>query len=91
MGFLANCSPTLRGAIDDFTKFLPIRVSFGRLNLIPIETYTECRMIVAYHANPDVYRMITEAFAVSLSLLIEQVLGEAFTSGIVKLDYAKPA
>ncbi|MBN24892.1 MAG: hypothetical protein CL578_07575 [Alteromonadaceae bacterium] len=41
MGFLANSSPTLRGAIDDFTKFLPIRVSFGRLNLIPSETYTE--------------------------------------------------
>ncbi|WP_272995879.1 hypothetical protein [Paraglaciecola agarilytica] len=46
---------------------------------------------MTYHANPDVYKMITEAFALSLSLLIEQVLGEAFTSGIVKLDYAKPA
>jgi hypothetical protein len=48
-------------------------------------------MIVIYHANPDVYKMITEAFALPLSLFIEQVLGEAFTSGIVKLDYAKPA
>lgn len=90
MGFLANCSPTLYTALEDFGKYLPTRVSFGHLNLSYDTQYVTCLMATAYEDDPLINKMVIEAFSISLKILIESVIGKAFTEGEVHFMYDKP-
>ena len=90
MGFLVYSSPSLLSALKDFSKYLPIRVGFARLVLNEKADTMECMIDVFYTEDPDVYRMISEAFAVSLLCLIENILGEEFTDAELYCRYKKP-
>lgn len=90
MGFLANCSPTLMSALNDFKKYLPIRVGFGRLDLHSDDHHTECLLTVIYKQDPLVYRMISEAFAISLISLAENILGAPLEQGELHFNFPQP-
>ena len=90
MGSLANCSPTLYTAMEDFGKFLPTRVSFGSLDLVCTDEEVICRMETVFKDDPIIDRMIIEAFSVSLKILIETVTAKPFTNGKVHYMHEQP-
>lgn len=90
MGYLANCSPTLLTALEDFSKFLPTRVGFGRLEIDIDDAGIHCVMRVLYK-DETLYRVIAEAFSLSLIILIEYVLGTKLTNANLYFSFAKPA
>lgn len=90
LGFLAHSSPNLLTAIRDFQSFIP-----GRINLIQSHSEMrnnnlDCYFEVDITGNPDLYRLVAEAFFVSLIALIEFVLGEQFRGGVMYCKYARP-
>lgn len=90
MGFLANCSPTLYTALDDFSHYLPTRVSFGRLGLRCTEQHLVCLMHTTYKDQERINHLIVEAFSISLIQLIENILGGEFTDGELHFAFSKP-
>ncbi len=90
MGFLANCSPTLYTALEDFGKYLPTRVSFGDLGLSYNSEFVTGVLNTIYKDDQHINRMVLEAFSISLILLIENIIGEKFTEGEVHFIYDKP-
>ena len=90
MGFLANCSPTLYTALEDFSKFLPTRVSFGHLGLSYDDEKITCLLHTIYNDDQHINRMVLEAFSISLNILIENVIGKSFTEGEIHFTYEKP-
>lgn len=90
MGFLANCSPTLFTALEDFSKYLPTRVSFAHLNLSYNSDFVTGGLHTIYKDDQHIHRMILEAFSISLILLIENVIGKKFTEGEMHFTYEKP-
>src|SRR5690606_37329476 len=89
MGYLANCSPTLFTALEDFSKFLPTRVGFGRLEIDLDDAEINCVMRVHYK-DEVLHRVISEAFALSLIILIEYILGTQLTNAELYLSFPKP-
>lgn len=90
MGFLANCSPTLYTALENFSQYLPTRVSFRQLKLFHDERYVYCRMFTSYKDHEEIQRMIIEAFAVSLNILIETILGHVLTEAHLSFSFKRP-
>ncbi len=91
LGFLANSSPNLVTAIEDFLNFIP-----GRMSLIKSRTEyrdgnLDCYFDVDMEGSPDLYRCVAEAFFLALISMIEFVLGDKFREGTMYCDYSKPS
>ncbi len=91
MGFLANCSPCLYTALEDFSEYLPTRVSFGRLGLRCADHSIICLMHASYEDHERINNLVVEAFAVSLINLIENIIGFDLTEGEVRFKFSEPA
>ena len=90
LGFLANSSPNLVTAIQDFQSFIPGRISIIRSRTEYRDGNLDCYFEVDIEGNPELYRCVAEAFFLSLISLIEFVLGDKFSEGAMHCDYAKP-
>ena len=91
MGFLANCSPTLYSALEDFSQYLPTRVSFGRLGLRCDDKTITCLLHTIYKDLTHINHLIVEAFAISLILLIENIIGKNLEDAVVHFTFKKPS
>ncbi|MEM1153731.1 MAG: AraC family transcriptional regulator ligand-binding domain-containing protein [Pseudomonadota bacterium] len=90
LGFLANSSPNLATAIEDFQSFIP-----GRINIIQSRTeYREgnlhCYFEVDMEGRLELYRCVAEAFFLALIAMIEFVLGDTFREGNMYCAFARP-
>lgn len=90
LGFLANSSPSLGIAIQDFQIFIPARVSVFSSRAEVRDNQLECYFDVDIEHNPELYRCMSECFFMALIALIEFVLGNEFTEGRIFCNYAKP-
>tara|TARA_R110001592_G_scaffold363392_1_gene687147 strand:- start:73614 stop:74657 length:1044 start_codon:yes stop_codon:yes gene_type:complete len=91
LGFLANSSPNLLTAIQDFQSFIPGRISIIRSRTEYREHNLDCYFEVDIEGNLELYRCVSEAFFLSLISLIEFVMGHKFSEGSMHCSYAKPA
>ncbi len=91
LGFLANSSPDLVTAIQDFQSFIPGRMSLIQSRTEYREGNLDCCFDVDIDGQPTLYRCVAEAFFLALISLIEFVLGEKFKQGTMCCNYAKPA
>lgn len=89
LGFLSNCSPTLLSALRDFSKYLPTRVDFGRLDLRISEEYVVCNMQIRAQEEL-IYRLIAEAFSLSLHNLLQNILGAPISGAKLYFSFPRP-
>jgi AraC-like DNA-binding protein len=90
LGFLANSSPNLATAIQDFQSFIPARISIIRSSTEYRDGNLDCYFEVDMEGNPELYRCVAEAFFLALISLIEFVLGDKFREGTMYCGFARP-
>ena len=90
LGFLANSSPNLVTAIQDFQSFIPGRISIIQSRTEYRDGDLDCYFEVDIEGNPQLYRCVAEAFFLSLISLIEFVQGDRFVEGVMHCHFAKP-
>ena len=90
LGFLANSSPNLVTAIQDFQSFIPARISIIQSRAEYREGNLDCSFEVDIEDNSHLYRCVAEAFFLSMISLVEFVLGDKFREGSMHCKYAKP-
>lgn len=88
MGFVVNNSPNLVGVLEAFQKYMPTRLSFGRVSLKQERDLIKCELNFLVNLPLDVKRLLSEICMVILYESIEFIIGRKPNEVIIYFEHA---
>ena len=90
MGFLANSSPNLLMALKAFQTYLPTRMNFARLELVPNADWLECYYHVDLDVSPEIYRCLSEISMMIFFECAKFIVGRPLHEAQASFSHPKP-
>lgn len=90
LGYLVLSSPDLITSLESLRDFLPARIPFVQLDVVPGDDWLCCSLTLKLQTTADERRMLQECFALVIQSTVETLVGKELRDARIELAHQKP-